>query len=105
MLGRLDDNETPARRIDAEIREQVDGERLVDRMKEGSSDAAAFVGIPLDDFGALSQGSMDIDALGELQDKVEKAALAMAVNEAWAMLAAITLAAILALAAARRRTG
>ena len=48
---------------------------------------------------------MDIDALGELQDKVEKAALAMAVNEAWLMLAAITLAALLALAAARRPAG
>ena len=56
----------------------------------------------LDDFAALAQGSIDVDALGELQDKVEKAALAMAVNEAWAMLAAITLAAMLALAAARR---
>lgn len=79
------------------------GERLVEQMKAGSVDAAGFVGIALDDFAALSQGSMDIDALGELQDKVEKAALAMAVNEAWAMLAAITLAAVLALAAARRQ--
>lgn len=79
------------------------GERLVEEMKAGSIDAAGFVGIELDDFAALSQGSMDIDALGELQDKVEKAALAMAVNEAWAMLAAITLGAILALAAARRQ--
>ncbi len=79
------------------------GDRLVEQMKAGSVDAAGFVGIALDDFAALSQGSMDIDALGELQDKVEKAALAMAVNEAWAMLAAITLAAVLALAAARRQ--
>lgn len=86
-------------------RAPVLGERLVDGMKEGSADAAGFVGIPLDDFAALSQGSMDIDALGELQDKVEKAALAMAVNEAWLMLAAITLAALLALAAARRPAG
>lgn len=79
------------------------GERLVEQMREGSADAAGFVGIALDDFAALSQGSMDIDALAELQGKVEKAALAMAVNEAWAMLAAITLAAVLALAAAARR--
>lgn len=78
------------------------GERLVEQMKAGSADAAGFVGIELDDFAALAQGSIDVDALGELQDKVEKAALTMAVNEAWAMLAVITLAAMLALAAARR---
>lgn len=83
-------------------RAPVLGDRLVEQMKAGSADAAGFVGIALDDFAALSQGSMDIDALGDLQDKVEKAALAMAANEAWLMLAAITLAAILALAAARR---
>jgi len=83
-------------------RAPVLGDRLVEQMKGGSVDAAGFVGIPLDDFAALAQGSIDVDALGDLQDKVEKAALAMAVNEAWLMLAAITLAAVLALAAARR---
>jgi DHA2 family multidrug resistance protein len=83
-------------------RAPVLGDRLVEQMKAGSVEAAGFVGIPLDDFAALSQGSIDVDALGELQDKVEKAALAMAANEAWLMLAAITLAAMLALAAARR---
>ena len=83
-------------------RAPVLGDRLLEQMKGGSVDAAGFVGINIDDFAALSQGSMDIDALGELQDKVEKAALAMAVNEAWLMLAGITLIAILALLATRR---
>jgi hypothetical protein len=45
---------------------------------------------------------MDVEALGELQDRVEKAALTLAVNEAWLMLAGITLVALLALVAARR---
>jgi len=83
-------------------RAPVLGDRLVEQMKAGSADAAGFVGIQLDDFAALADGSIDVDALGELQDKVEKAALSMAVNEAWAMLAGITLVAILALLAARR---
>ena len=78
------------------------GDQLVAQMKAGSADAAGFVGIQLDDFAALADGSIDVDALGDLQDKVEKAALAMAANEAWAMLAGITLVAIVALAAARR---
>jgi DHA2 family multidrug resistance protein len=78
------------------------GDRLVEQMKGGSADAARFVGIELDDFAALAGGSIDVDAMGELQDKVEKAALAMAVSEAWLMLAGITLVAILALLAARR---
>ena len=78
------------------------GERLVAQMKAGNADAAAFVGIPLDDFATLSGGSMDVEALGELQDRVEGAALTLAVNEAWLMLAAITLVALPALVAARR---
>ena len=77
-------------------------ERLVAQMKSGNADAAAFVGIPLDDFATLSGGSMDVEALGELQDRVEGAALTLAVNEAWLMLAAITLVALPALVAARR---
>ena len=83
-------------------RAPVLGDQLVAQMKAGSADAAGFVGIQLDDFAALADGSIDVDALGDLQDKVEKAALAMAANEAWAMLAGITLVAIVALAAARR---
>jgi DHA2 family multidrug resistance protein len=78
------------------------GERLVAQMKAGSAEAAGFVGIALDDFATLARGSMDIEALGELEERVEKAALTMAVNEAWLMLAAITLVALLALVTARR---
>lgn len=83
-------------------RAPVLGEQLLARMKDGDAAAAAFIGFPLDDFTALSRGSMDIEALGELEDRMEKAALTLAVNEAWLMLGAIALVAILALLAARR---
>lgn len=83
-------------------RAPVLGDRLLELMKAGNQDAAGFVGIPLDDFTALSQGSIDVEALSELEDKMEKAALTMAVNEAWLMLAGITLLALGALLAARR---
>lgn len=83
-------------------RAPLHGERLLARLEAGDGAAAGFVGIPLDDFAALSQGSMDVDALGQLQDQMEKAALAMAVNDAWFMLAMITLAALAVLPAARR---
>ena len=83
-------------------RAPVLGDRLLELMKAGNPDAAGFVGIPLDDFTALSQGSIDVEALSELEDKIEKAALTMAVNEAWLMLAGITLLALGALLAARR---
>ena len=83
-------------------RAPIHGDELLAQMKAGNAAAASFVGIALDDFATLSQGSIDVDALGDLQDRMEKAALAMAVNDAWLMLAAISLAAILALAAARK---
>jgi MFS transporter, DHA2 family, multidrug resistance protein len=78
------------------------GEALVARLQAGDASAADFVGVPLDEFQALSQGSIDVEAIGMLQTAIEKAAMTMAVNEAWALLSVMTLAALLLLPAARR---
>ena len=78
------------------------GEALLAQLQAGDAGAADFVGVPLDEFQALSQGSIDVEAIGMLQTAIEKAAMTMAVNEAWALLSMMTLAALLLLPAARK---
>lgn len=78
------------------------GEALLAQLQAGDVGAADFVGVPLDEFEALSQGSIDVEAIGMLQTAIEKAAMTMAVNEAWAVLSVMTLAALLLLPAARK---
>jgi MFS transporter, DHA2 family, multidrug resistance protein len=78
------------------------GGELLEKLQAGDPDVAAFVGVSLDDFNALSQGSIDVEGISLLQDKMEKAALTMAVNDAWFMLAAITLTALFTLFAQRK---
>ena len=78
------------------------GEALLAQLQAGDAGAADFVGVPLDEFQALSQGSIDVEAIGMLQTAIEKAAMTMAVNEAWAVLSVMTLAALLLLPAARK---
>lgn len=78
------------------------GEALLAQLQAGDAGAADFIGVPLDEFQALSQGSIDVEAIGMLQTAIEKAAMTMAVNEAWAVLSVMTLAALLLLPAARK---
>ena len=78
------------------------GEALLAQLQAGDVGAADFIGVPLDEFQALSQGSIDVEAIGMLQTAIEKAAMTMAVNEAWAVLSVMTLAALLLLPAARK---
>ena len=78
------------------------GDALVAQLQAGDASAADFIGVPLDEFQSLSQGSIDVEAIGMLQTAVEKAAMTMAVNEAWALLSMMTLLALLLLPAARR---
>ena len=78
------------------------GETLLVQLQAGDVDAAAFIGIPLDEFQAVTQGSIDVEAIGMLQTAIEKAAMVLAVNEAWALLSGVTLAALLLLPLARK---
>ena len=58
----------------------------------------AFVGVPAD----TSAGVPNSDTIASLQPLVENAALTMAINEAWAMIAALSVVALLCVAFARR---
>lgn len=71
------------------------GVAIMEQLQAGDISTARFVGIPLDIFAARPPGLLDADTRATLQPLVEKAALARAINEAWAMVAVLTIAALL----------
>ena len=76
--------------------------QIVDKLTAGDIETAKFVGIPLDLFAARPAGPLDADTTAMLQPLVEKAALAQSINEAWAMIAVLTILALVCIPFARR---
>jgi DHA2 family multidrug resistance protein len=76
-------------------RSPVHGVAIMARLQAGDIAAAKFVGIPLDVFAARPAGPIDGATHAMMQPLVEKAALVQAINEAWVMVAALTVAALL----------
>jgi DHA2 family multidrug resistance protein len=70
---------------------------LVERLQAGSREAAAFVGLPLKFFNETPIADVDATTIDFVRPLVEKAGLAMAINDAWAMLAGVTALGLLAL--------
>jgi MFS transporter, DHA2 family, multidrug resistance protein len=83
-------------------RSPVHGIAIMDRLQAGDIAAAKFVGIPLDIFASRAPGPLDAATHAMLQPLVEKAALVQAINEAWAMVAMLTVAALLCVPFAKR---
>lgn len=82
------------------------GETIKNRLLAGDIPTARAVGIPIDAFLAARGQPIDDETRELVAPLVEKLALAHAINEAWLVLAAITLAAIVSLAwLLRRRAG
>jgi DHA2 family multidrug resistance protein len=75
---------------------------IVERLKAGDVDTAKFVGIPLDKFLNRPAGPVDADTQALLEPLVGKAALTQSINEAWLMIAVLTVAALLSIPFARR---
>jgi MFS transporter, DHA2 family, multidrug resistance protein len=71
------------------------GIALTERLQAGDVDTAKFVGIPLDLFMNRPAGPLEGPALTMVQSLVEKAALVQAINEAWIMIAVLTIGALL----------
>ncbi len=76
-------------------------EAVVERLQAGDMDTARALGIPLDLFAARPPGPIDAGFKAILAPAVEKLALVEAINEAWAMTALLTFAALLSLCFAR----
>jgi DHA2 family multidrug resistance protein len=73
------------------------GESILARLEAGDTAAARLVGIPLDLFSSRPPGPVDSATLGFLRPLVEKAAMVEAINDAWTLLAGLTIAAVLCL--------
>ncbi|MDQ0473115.1 DHA2 family efflux MFS transporter permease subunit [Labrys wisconsinensis] len=75
-------------------RAPVHAAAILDRLAAGDTVTATFVGVPLDLFALRPAGPFDEQTRAMLQPLVEKAATTMAVNDAWAMIALLTLVAL-----------
>jgi MFS transporter, DHA2 family, multidrug resistance protein len=81
----------------------VHAKAIVHRLMEGDIATAKFVGIPLRLFADRGPGPIDSITQSILEPMVNRAALVQAINEAWAVIAILTLTAILSIPLARPR--
>ena len=79
------------------------GTALAERLQAGDIDTAKFVGIPVEIF-MQRPGPLEGPALAMVQSLVEKAALVQAINEAWIMIAVLTIGVLLCVPFAKRST-
>jgi len=77
------------------------GQALLERLKAGDTDAATFIGVPLE---TLAQNKTGLDEAGMamLDPLLQTAATVQALNEAWMVIAILTACAMLCLPFARR---
>ncbi len=80
-------------------RSSMHGEAIIGRLLAGDTQTAGFIGIPLDLFAAGDPLDPSMQAL--VQNLVEAAALAQAINDAWGVIAALTVLALLCVPFAR----
>jgi DHA2 family multidrug resistance protein len=79
------------------------GEAIVARLQAGDISTARFVGLPLDLFKNRPPGPLDAGTIEFLRPLVEKAALVQSINDAWALVAGLTFAALLCIPFATNR--
>jgi len=73
------------------------------RLKDGDTDTAQFIGLTLELFRSRQPGPPDAETLAFLHPLVEKAALTQAIDEAWLVIALITLAGLFIVPFARAK--
>jgi DHA2 family multidrug resistance protein len=83
-------------------RAPVLGRAIAARLEAGDIETAKAVGIPLDLFMARGPGPADADTVAILAPMVQHLALVQAINEAWGLIALLTLAVLLTVPLARR---
>lgn len=71
-------------------RSTMHGVEIMNKLMAGDVATAKFVGIPLEIFAARSTGPLDAFSQALLKPLVEKAALTLAINDAWLMIAVLT---------------
>lgn len=83
-------------------RAPVHADAIMERLRAGDAATATFVGLPPGLVTGPLAGPPDPAALALLQPLVEKAAMVKSINEAWALVAALTFAALAVVPFARR---
>jgi len=78
-------------------RASTHGAEIGQKLLAGDVATAKFVGIPLDLFTAQRVGPLDATSQMLLKPLIEKAALTVAINDAWAVIAILTAIALVAL--------
>jgi DHA2 family multidrug resistance protein len=77
------------------------GRSLLERLQAGDTDAATFIGVPLQTL-AEHKGGLDEATMAMIDPLLQTAATVQALNEAWLVIAGLTACAILCLPFARR---
>ena len=75
---------------------------IVERLRAGDSATAAFIGLSADAFAGRAAGPPDDATQAMLRPLIERAALTLAIDEAWAAIAGLTALAVLCVAFAKR---
>jgi DHA2 family multidrug resistance protein len=77
-------------------------QQIVDRLRAGDVEAAKFIGLSLRAFAERPSGPPTEEMQAVLRPMIERAALTQAINEAWAMIALLTVAALICVPFTRR---
>lgn len=83
-------------------RSTAHAEEITKRLMAGDVSTAKFVGIPLEQFAAYKSVALDAFAQTLLKPLIEKGALTMAINDAWMMIALLTIAVLVFVPLARK---
>lgn len=86
-------------------RSAMHAEAIAHRLQTGDMAAARFVGLPLDTFAERWARPIDAGTKALLEPLVIDAGLAQAINEAWAMVAVLTAAALICVPFTKRSRG
>ncbi|MEZ2128872.1 MULTISPECIES: DHA2 family efflux MFS transporter permease subunit [unclassified Sinorhizobium] len=83
-------------------RSPVLGDTMMAELAQGNAETARFVGVSLDTLSKQASGTFTDDTMALLDPIVQNAAAAQAINEAWGMIALLTLCALLLVPFARK---
>ena len=83
-------------------RTSLHANEIASKLTAGDASTASFVGIPLDMLARQSAQPLDVASLSMLKPLVEKAALTLAINDAWLMIALLTAVVLICIPFAKR---
>jgi DHA2 family multidrug resistance protein len=75
-------------------RSPVHGAAIMEQLQAGDGETAKFIGVPLELMAAQPPGPLNAQAAAIMKPLVEKAAVVQSINEAWALVAILTIAAL-----------